>query len=113
MPARFGVKVALRIAAVSHIAAVACLFGLWQVAELGYIFLAGVIVVAALLTYEHWLVRPDDLSRVNVAFFNVNSVISIGLFLTAVADIYLSRSEERRVGKECRSRWSRYHNKKN
>ena len=90
VPARFGVKAALRIAVFSHIGAVACLFGLWQVAELGYVFLVGVIAVTALLLYEHWLVRPDDLSRVNVAFFNVNSVISIGLFLIAVADIYLS-----------------------
>jgi 4-hydroxybenzoate polyprenyltransferase len=90
VPARFGVKAALQIAVFSHIGAVACLFGLWQVAELGYVFLIGVIAVTALLVYEHWLVRPDDLSRVNVAFFNVNSVISIGLFLIAVADIYLS-----------------------
>jgi 4-hydroxybenzoate polyprenyltransferase len=54
------------------------------------VFLIGVIAVSALLTYEHWLVRPDDLSRVNVAFFNVNAIISIGLFLVAVADIYLT-----------------------
>ena len=90
VPARFGVPTALRIAVVSHVLAIACLFGLWQVADLGYVFLIGVIAVSALLTYEHWLVRPDDLSRVNVAFFNVNAIISIGLFVVAVADIYLT-----------------------
>ena len=37
--------------------------------------------MAVLLAYEHWLVRPDDLTRVNVAFFNVNAVVSIGLFV--------------------------------
>ena len=40
----------------------------------------GVLAVAVLLVYEHWLVRPDDLTRVNVAFFNVNAVVSMGLF---------------------------------
>jgi 4-hydroxybenzoate polyprenyltransferase len=42
-----------------------------------------------LLVYEHRLVRPDDLTRVNVAFFNVNAVISIGLFVVGVADIWI------------------------
>ena len=44
-------------------------------------YFATVAAVAALLVYEHVLVRPDDLSRVNAAFFNVNAIISIGLFL--------------------------------
>ena len=45
----------------------------------GRVYLAGVAAMAALLVYEHWLVRPDDLSRVNRAFFQVNAVVSIGL----------------------------------
>ena len=67
---------------------VACLFGLWQVAELGPIFLTGTIVVTILLAYEHWLVRPDDLTRVNTAFFNVNIAISIGLLAVGIADLW-------------------------
>ena len=59
----------------------ACLVGLWWTAHLGPLFLASVIAVGLLLAYEHWLVRPDDLTRINVAFFNVNAVISLGLFL--------------------------------
>lgn len=89
VPARWGVKTALRTAMISHVFAAGCLFGLWYVAELGYVFLAGIVGVSALLAYEHWLVRPDDLSRVNVAFFHVNAVISIGLLLIGLADIWL------------------------
>ncbi len=89
IPARWGIPAALRLALLSHVSTVAFLFGLWYVAGLGYLFLLGVLVVTALLAYEHWLVRPDDLSRVNVAFFQVNAVISVGLFLVGLADVWL------------------------
>jgi 4-hydroxybenzoate polyprenyltransferase len=91
IPARFGVRRALQIAAASHVCAALCLLGLWFVSGLGLVFLVGVLLIAALLAYEHWLVRPDDLTRVNVAFFQVNAVISIGLFLIGVADVWLRR----------------------
>ena len=45
------------------------------------------LAVAVLLVYEHWLVRPDDLTRVNVAFFNVNAVVSIGLLVAGTLDL--------------------------
>ena len=54
---------------------------------LGPIYFAGVAVVAVLLIYEHALVRPDDLARVNTAFFNVNAVISLGLLAVGVLDM--------------------------
>jgi 4-hydroxybenzoate polyprenyltransferase len=91
VPARFGVARALRIAAVSHLLTVACLLGLWWSAQLGPLFLASVIAVGLLLAYEHWLVRPDDLTRINVAFFNVNAIISLGLFVVGVADVWIAR----------------------
>ena len=53
----------------------------------GWIYWGGVAVVAALLAYEHSLVRPDDLGRVNVAFFQVNIGISLGLLAVGVADL--------------------------
>jgi 4-hydroxybenzoate polyprenyltransferase len=56
-------------------------------AGLGWIYFAGVLLVAGLLLYEHSLVRPDDLTRVNQAFFHVNSVISLGLFLIILVQI--------------------------
>jgi 4-hydroxybenzoate polyprenyltransferase len=91
LPSRLGVQKSLRLAALSHAFAIACLVALWWVAQLGLLFLAGVIAVAILLVYEHLLVRPDDLSRVNVAFFNVNAVISLGLLAAGVLDIWLSK----------------------
>jgi len=89
VPARWGVPAALRWAFVSHLVCIACLFGLWWLAGLGSIFLIGAAAVTALLLYEHRLVRPDDLSRINVAFFQVNAVISIGLLLIGLLDLYV------------------------
>jgi 4-hydroxybenzoate polyprenyltransferase len=89
VPARWGVPAALRIALVSHAITVLCLLGLWRQAELGYVFLAGTVCVAVLLAYEHSLVRPNDLSRVNLAFFQVNAVISVGLLLVGLADVWI------------------------
>lgn len=89
IPARWGVPTALRIALVSHLLTVACLFALWWLAGLGVVFLIGTVCVAVLLAYEHSLVRPDDLARVNTAFFHVNAVISIGLFVVGLADLWV------------------------
>jgi 4-hydroxybenzoate polyprenyltransferase len=89
VPARLGVPGALRLAAVCHAATVGMLVALGQSYPLGPIYFGGVAVVAALLAYEHALVRPDDLSRVNVAFFQVNVVISVGLMAVGVADLLL------------------------
>jgi 4-hydroxybenzoate polyprenyltransferase len=90
IPARWGVPVALKLALVSHLLTIACLFALWRVAHLGPVFLIGTACVALLLLYEHRLVRPDDLARVNVAFFHVNAIISIGLFIVGVIDIWIA-----------------------
>jgi 4-hydroxybenzoate polyprenyltransferase len=90
IPARLGVKAALRLALVSHLLMLVCLAGLWHSASLSWLFLAGVALTAGLLAYEHSLVKPDDLARVNVAFFHVNAVISLGLLLVGVADIWLA-----------------------
>ncbi len=88
VPALLGVQGALRVAALCHLGMIVALAALPLVfAPLGGIYVAGIVAVAALLLYEHWLVRPDDLDRVNLAFFNVNIVISIGLFLVGTADL--------------------------
>lgn len=88
LPARYGIPAALRIAKLSHLLTVLGLFGLWWYAGLGPVFLVGVIGVTLLLAYEHALVRPTDLSRVNQAFFQVNAVISVGLFAIGLADLW-------------------------
>ncbi len=90
VPARLGVAGALRLAAVCHLGTVALLFTLaWVFPAFGWIYLAGVGAIAALLIYEHSLVRPDNLSRVNRAFFNINAVISVGLFMVGTVDLLL------------------------
>lgn len=89
IPARFGVRSALRMAFVSHLLTITMLVLLWKMAGLGLIFLIGVIAIAGLLLYEHWLVRPDDLNRINIAFFNVNAVISFGILVLGCLDVWV------------------------
>jgi 4-hydroxybenzoate polyprenyltransferase len=89
LPARLGTGGALRVSRLMHLLTVGLLLALPLWARLGGVYLAGVAVVAALLAYEHSLVRPDDLSKVNAAFFTVNGFVSIGLFLFTAADIFL------------------------
>ncbi len=90
IPARFGVRSALRIAFLSHLITIVMLVLLWKLAGLGVIFLVGVIAISGLLLYEHWLVRPDDLNRINTAFFNVNAVISFGILILGCLDVWVS-----------------------
>jgi 4-hydroxybenzoate polyprenyltransferase len=87
VPKALGVRRALWIAAACHALMIVPLVGLGLVYPLGPIYFVGVAAVAALLVYEHALVRPDDLTRVNVAFFQVNVVISMGLLVVAVVDL--------------------------
>ena len=87
IPQKFGVENALRIAFASHGLMIVLLFALLQpVNELGILYVAGVVIVAGLLIYEHSLVRPDDLSKINMAFFNVNGIISVGLMAFIIVD---------------------------
>jgi 4-hydroxybenzoate polyprenyltransferase len=87
VPKTFGIRRALWIAAACHALMIVPLVGLGLVYPLGPIYFAGVAAVAVLLIYEHALVRPDDLTRVNVAFFQVNVMISMGLLAVAVVDL--------------------------
>ena len=90
VPARWGVRGALRLAAGCHFAMVVLLVLLPRVyPAFGPIYLGGVLLIALLLIYEHALVRPDDLSRVNRAFFHVNAVVSLGLFLIGAIDLLM------------------------
>jgi 4-hydroxybenzoate polyprenyltransferase len=87
IPQRFGVAMALKMAWASHAVMVVFLLILLEFTVLlGPIYLAGVVLVAGLLIYEHSLVKKDDLSNVNTAFFNVNGIISIGLMVFVAVD---------------------------
>ncbi len=88
IPARLGVRRSLRLAAASHAVTVGLLFAIPSVyPAFGLIYYVGVGLVAVLLVYEHLLVKADDLTRVNLAFFHVNAVISLGLLVVGAADL--------------------------
>lgn len=85
VPARFGVAAALRIARWNHVATALALASLALLAGLGPIYWLGWVAVVALLAWEHSLVRADDLSRVNVAFFNVNGYIAVIVLVAVIS----------------------------
>ena len=90
IPARFGIRASLAISSVLHAVMVALLLAVAWLAPLGAAWLAGVGLTAALLVYEHRLVRPDDLSRLDAAFFTVNGAVSFVLLFAAIAGRALS-----------------------
>jgi 4-hydroxybenzoate polyprenyltransferase len=82
IPARFGISRSLWIARTLHGGAFAALVGLYWYTQLGRLALIGVIATGALLLYQHRLVRADDLSGLNAAFFTTNAFVSVILFIT-------------------------------
>lgn len=91
LPARLGVKGALHAARVMHAAAVVLLAALAAVARVHPGYLAGVGLLALLLAYEHSLVRPDDLSKVDAAFFTTNAWVSVGYFACTLLAVSYNR----------------------
>jgi 4-hydroxybenzoate polyprenyltransferase len=91
IPRALGPAGALRVAQLLHALMVISLIALVYSLDLGALALAGVAAVTALLIYEHSLVKPDDFSRVNAAFFTMNGYVSVLFFLFWAADIFLLR----------------------
>lgn len=89
VPARYGVATALHLSALAHGLTVGLLVWLGVTTGLGWPYWLGLLAVAALLAWEHLLVRPDDLSRLDVAFFNVNGFISMTLFFSILVSLLL------------------------
>jgi 4-hydroxybenzoate polyprenyltransferase len=89
IPRYIGIRGALRVARVFHLLMLALLIALVASFGLGKLAIAGVVVVAVLLAYEHSLVRPNDLSKLNAAFFTMNGVISVVFFGFVAADLLL------------------------
>ncbi len=94
IPVRLGISGALRLAAACHLVMIVLLILLplmhhWigPPVGLGWLYQLTVAGIGVLLLYEHWIVKPDDLSRVNVAFFNINALVSIGLFIAGAVDL--------------------------
>ncbi|MBK7707730.1 MAG: UbiA family prenyltransferase [Acidobacteria bacterium] len=89
IPARFGIRNSLWIARIFHVQAFFVLLLFYAVTELGWLALAGVGGVGTLLIYQHTLVKPTDLSRMNAAFFTTNAFVSIILLLTFGGAVFL------------------------
>jgi 4-hydroxybenzoate polyprenyltransferase len=89
VPARFGRVFSLRASILLHVLTVAALVALANRADLGWIFMATVVVAALLLIWEHSIVSADDLSRVDVAFFTLNGWVGVALFIGCALDLQL------------------------
>jgi 4-hydroxybenzoate polyprenyltransferase len=91
IPSRYGIKNALWIARVFHLQAFFVLLLLYLSTGLGLLALVGVFAVGALMIYQHTLVKPNDLSRMNAAFFTTNAFVSVILFLTFGGAVFLAK----------------------
>ncbi len=89
MPARFGIAKSLAVSSLFHLATIVFLALVGVSAGLGAVYWIGVAAVAAILVWEHRLVSPDDLTRVNKAFFDVNAYVSLGYLLATALDVFL------------------------
>src|SRR5262249_533174 len=91
IPRFLGIRRALLVARILHAVMLMLLVAMVYAFDLGWIAILGIIVVACLLAYEHSLVAPDDLSKLNAAFFTMNGVISVLLFIFIAADLLIRR----------------------
>src|SRR5215510_2039821 len=91
IPARFGIGQSLWISRALHAGAFAALVALYFLTNLGPLAIVGVVITGALLVYQHTLVRANDLSRLNAAFFTTNAFVSVILFLTFGSAVFLRR----------------------
>jgi 4-hydroxybenzoate polyprenyltransferase len=91
VPQAFGMEAAFWIARAMHLGMVALLLWLIELFGLGWIAMSGVGIVAALLLYEHSIVSPKDIRRMNAAFFTLNGVISVVFFCFVAADVLALR----------------------
>ncbi len=89
VPQRFGVRTSLLISRLAHLVTMTCLFQLYALLPVGMTYLLGVLIALGLIVYEHSLVREDDLSKLNIAFFNMNGYISVTIFLFTLLDVLL------------------------
>ncbi len=89
IPSRFGLAKALKIARLFHLVTIIGFVTLFFLVDMQIWFAVGVIVAAALLFYEHQLVSPDDLSKLNTAFFTMNGVLSVVVFVFTLIDLVI------------------------
>lgn len=91
IPRFLGISRSLIVSRLFHFTAVLLLILFGATMHLGWAYFAGTLTAAVLLAYEQSLVKPNDLSKVNVAFFNTNGFVSIGLFVFALLDLLIRK----------------------
>ena len=89
VPQRFGVRTSLLISRTAHLVTMLCLFWIYVLLPVGLVYLLGVLVAMGLIIYEHSLVKESDLSKLNIAFFNMNGYISVTIFIFTLLDVLL------------------------
>ena len=89
VPQRFGVRTSLLISRTAHLVTMLCLFWVYVLLPVGLVYLLGVLVAMGLIIYEHSLVKESDLSKLNIAFFNMNGYISVTIFIFTLLDVLL------------------------
>ncbi|MEP6993911.1 MAG: UbiA-like polyprenyltransferase [Acidobacteriota bacterium] len=87
IPARFGARRALALSAFFHVLMAAALFWVWRISGGGWIFLAGILGTILALIYQHAIVKPKDLSRIDAAFFTANGFVSVLLAICGIAEV--------------------------
>ncbi|GAB3867459.1 menaquinone biosynthesis prenyltransferase MqnP [Dactylosporangium cerinum] len=87
VPSRYGVPFALHLSTAAHVVTFGLFVWFGQLVDLGWLWWIGLVVTATAFIYEHAIVRPDDLSRVNRAFFTANGFVGIALFVFALLDL--------------------------
>lgn len=89
IPSYFGIKKALLIARGIHIICFVAFLSLYFITPLSFIYLIGVLISGCIMVYEHSLVKPTDLSKVNVAFFTMNGILSMVMLIFTIGDLIL------------------------
>jgi len=91
IPAWLGKSKALRVSEVLHFLCAACIIAAGFYASFGWLYWVGVIVFTAMLIYQHSIVKPDDLRRINLAFMTTNGIASVVFALFVIADLFISQ----------------------
>ncbi|MBI4652282.1 UbiA family prenyltransferase [Candidatus Desantisbacteria bacterium] len=91
IPSRFGISTALKVTSLLHVITIILLLLTGFLFQLQIFYFLGVLTVASILWYENHIVKPSDLSRVNVAFFTTNGVVSILIFVFTWLDLYFTK----------------------
>jgi len=89
MPAHLGIRKSLWIAKILHLVSFLLFLLLYPLFDLGTVYILTILIIATLFIAEHKLIHPDDLSRINIAFFHMNSIISVTLFAGIFTDIVI------------------------